>query len=514
MTSLTTCERRHLFRFALGLSLIAAGSAGYVGTRPKTQSNWEGLTRAAVRRVSFDACLTASGESRCAQQTVVKCELENLAIRSKRSMYLAGGASTILEIVPNGTMVKKGDLLCRLDASEYEELVRVRALNVLSHHAEEVQTANALQSAELALAEYRDGLLDQELKSMKGRISLAEAQVGRASDRLAWSERLAAKGYVSRLQVANDRVTLLRSTLELKQAQTEFDTYRRFTAPKILVSLKAEVVKSRKWFDHEASDYVKSKDQFAHYRALVERCTIRAPHDGFAIYANGTFREEEERVIIEPGASVRQGQELFYLPNLSRMEVVAMLHDTIVDHVRPGMLARVRVEGSRGVVLEGHVEFVEDLPRRSFNDVTYYRCVIEFDVSPPGLLPKTSAEIEIQTGRCRDVLAVPSGAMSADRDRNVCYVVGSSGLERREVTPGLSNSDLIEVRKGLNEGESVVLNPPRVIDRSPGGPSRWARIVPKRPQSPRAAEPLVATRGDNPGERTGTDRVASLGVGE
>ena len=170
--------------------------------------------------------------------------------------------------------------------------------------------------------------------------------------------------------------------------------------------------------------------------------------------------------MIEPGASVRQGQELFYFPDLSKMEVVAMLNETVVDRVRRGMPARVRFEGLREAALEGRVESVESLPRRSFNDVPYYACRITLEVTPSGLLPGMSAEVEVQVGRCRDVLAVPSEAVSVDRDRNVCYVIGPSGLERREITPGGSTPDLIEVTDGLNEGESVVLNPTRVFDRS------------------------------------------------
>ena len=38
--------------------------------------------------------------------------------------------------------------------------------------------------------------------------------------------------------------------------------------------------------------------------------------------------------------------------------------------------------------------------------------------------------------------------MSVDRDRIVCYVIGPSGLERREITPDASTPDLIEVTDG------------------------------------------------------------------
>ena len=249
----------------------------------------------------------------------------------------------------------------------------------------------------------------------------------------------------------------------------ELDTYRRYNASKTLVSLQADVEKARKWAIHEAGDYDKSKVQLAYYRSLIDRCTIRAPHDGFVIYANGTFREQEERMLIEPGASVRQGQELFYFPDLSKMEALAMLNETIVGRVRVGMPARVRFEDSREVAWEGHVLSVDGIPKRSYyTDVTYFPCRIALERTPSGLRPGMTGEVEIEVGRCRDVLAIPSEAVGVDHDRNRCYVVGPSGLERREFAPGGSTHGLIEVADGLEEGEIVVLNPTRVLDGSAG----------------------------------------------
>jgi HlyD family secretion protein len=197
---------------------------------------------------------------------------------------------------------------------------------------------------------------------------------------------------------------------------------------------------------------------------LIDRCTIRAPHDGFVIYADGPFRDNPERPVIEAGASVIQSQELFYFPDLSKMEAVAMLNETEVVRVRAGMPARVRFESLRGGEdLEGHVDSVDSLPKRSFNDVPYYPCRITLSAPPAGLLPGMSAKVEVHLGRCRDVLAIPNEAVSVDQDSKVCYVVGPSGVERREITSGESSLDLVEVANGLSEGESVVLNPTRVV---------------------------------------------------
>ena len=450
------------------MALITACSAWYYTTTRTARPTWEGFPRAAVRRVSFDACLSASGVSQASQQTVVRCQLENLQVRSGRGRsFSAGGASTILELIPNGTTVKKGDVLCRLDASEYETVALAQTIRVEQHQAEMVQTETALQSAEIALEEYRDGLFPQDIIGMRGRIAMARSEMRTAADRFAWSRRMESKGYASKANVANDRQALLSASLRLEQAETELEIYRRFTAPKTIVSLKADVEKALKWAIHEAGDFDKSKLQLTRYRELIDRCTIRAPHDGFVIYANGPFRADEELSRIEEGASVRQGQELFYFPDLSRMEVVAMLSETAVDRVRVGMPARVRFEGRRAEMLEGRVESVESLPKRSFfSDVPYYPCRISLESTPSGLLPGTSAEVEVELGPRRDVLAIPSEAVSIDHDHNVCYVLGPSGPERREFTPGGSTTNLIEVTNGLNEGESVVLDPTAILARS------------------------------------------------
>jgi hypothetical protein len=74
-----------------------------------------------------------------------------------------------------------------------------------------------------------------------------------------------------------------------------------------------------------------------------------------------------------------------------------------------------------------------------------------------------SAEVEVQAGLCRDVLAVPTEVVSVDHGRNLCYVIGPSGCERREIMSGPSAPHLIEVTDGLKEGESVVLDPARVL---------------------------------------------------
>ena len=120
---------------------------------------------------------------------------------------------------------------------------------------------------------------------------------------------------------------------------------------------------------------------------------------GALIAANpGRIREVLElRQVIEPGIAVRQKQDLFYLPDLSRMEVIAMLHESVVDRVKSGMKARIAFEGAPDVALTGRVTSVAPLPLMDDrSDVRYFEGVVRLDEVPRrALMPGMSGRVVI-----------------------------------------------------------------------------------------------------------------------
>jgi HlyD family secretion protein len=142
------------------------------------------------------------------------------------------------------------------------------------------------------------------------------------------------------------------------------------------------------------------------------------------------------------------------------MEVVAMLHESIVDDVGPGMRARVHVESMSKRQLEGHVVAVSPMAMMNWRtDVRYFEGIVKLENPPRGLRPGMSAEVDIAMPRRENVIAIPAGAITLDDGHEVCFVVHEDGLERREVKLGQVTRDLAEVTEGLTEGEQIVLNP-------------------------------------------------------
>jgi len=462
--------------------LRGLGLAGFIGlcvfggyrlaySRGRDHPEWIGRETARVSRTDLFVTLTAGGKVESERDTLVTCELQDLRFSSQGRSINTGGATTILSLVPEGTSVRRDDVLCRLDSSDYEELVRQQQLKVETSRADRRRAELELEIARSALVEFRDGLRGQQTQEYLGRIAMAEADLTRQGDRTAWSDRMLDRRYIAASQAAVERHERLRAEVVLASARRAYSAFLRFQSGATLRGIECQIEAAETNLAFEKIRLGFQETQLENFRRQVDGCTVRAPHDGFLIYAAGP----DGVVRIEEGARVRQKQNLFRLPDLGRMEVRALLHESIVDRVREGMRATVRIEALSSRTLEGHVTSIAPLPIQSrnpmaSNDVKNYEGRVVLDASPAGLRPGMSAEVRIETERRPDVLVIPASALSVEDGLEVCYVAGPGGVERREVEVGPATADLLEVGEGLEEGERVVLDPdaePAPPDESP-----------------------------------------------
>ena len=149
--------------------------------------------------MDLDTTLLAGGDLMPAKQTTVTCEVEDV----DRGPDGGGDAGTlILSIVPNGAVVKKGDVLCVLDSSGFSERVRQEQIEVENARAEHRQAELTLETAKAALREYREGLVLQRTKEFETRSALLDSDFQRQRDYVAWADRMLDKGYFSRADLS------------------------------------------------------------------------------------------------------------------------------------------------------------------------------------------------------------------------------------------------------------------------------------------------------------------------
>jgi len=418
-----------------------------------------------VSRADLIPFVNAPGRLESSKRTVIRCQLEN--ITGGGSGGSAQGASTMLTVLREGSTVKQGDVLATLDSSTYDDMYEQAQITVEQARSSHLQATLDLEIASLAVRKYRDGDVQETLKSMQGAIALARSDLSRAVDHLGWTKRMNRKGYSSVATIVSEQHSVSLLNFSLKKQLMSFDLFQRYSQPKTEKTLEKQVLAAQTTLNNEKLRLQRQLDRLALLKKQVERCTIRAPHDGVLYYVKNAVRRQSAP--IEEGMAVHQRQELFYLPDMSELEAQVVLNESIVDRVRPGLRATIRFEALPNLVLDGHVVSVGEIPKREVaqggnrgdeTDVRFYICVVKLERVSPRLKPGMTTRVDIALSPREHVLAVPHQAVKSDRGKKVCFVANDESLERREVRLGQETTDLVEVTGGLQEGELVALNPP------------------------------------------------------
>ncbi len=430
----------------VGAWLLAADREKAGDRAPLDEIEW-----VEVRRADLDTTLVAGGDLQPTKETMVTCQVEDIT---------DADGTMIVSMVDNGTPVKKGDELCRFDSSELEELARQQEILVGQARSACVQTQLQLETARIALLEYRDGLVIQQTKEFEGRIALGRSDTQRIRDHLSWTERMVAKGYASRAQLATERQSLARAEHDLRKTEGELDLFRRFQIHKEIVGLQGEIGIAEHNHQMEAARFKAEEEELAYIRKQIDRCVVRAPQNGIAIQSMRAFWR---RTRLQPGVRVHENQELFKLPDLTQMEVEVSVNESMGPRVRVGMRAEIQVASLGGRRLPGKVSSITVLSSINYKEwderVRHFIVRVRLDVTPPRLLPWMSAVVKIDTGRVLDALVIPVAAMTVLDHQHCCFVLGKDGMERRAIVTGHATKDLVEVTAGLKEGDRVVLRP-------------------------------------------------------
>jgi hypothetical protein len=194
----------------------------------------------------------------------------------------------------------------------------------------------------------------------------------------------------------------------------------------------------------------------------LDNCLVKAPKDGMVVYANESGRRSDGPQI-EEGASVREGQALIRLPDLTQMQVNVKVHESKVERLRRGLRAGIKIQDRR---FQGSVISIANQPERTWfysANIKEYATIVRIDGESSGLRPGMTAEVEILVANLEDVLSVPVQAVVQQGENFYCWVETPKGAERRPVVIGATNNTFIEIKDGVLEGDEVLLNPRTVM---------------------------------------------------
>ncbi len=371
---------------------------------------------------------------------------------------VAGGA-TIVWLIDDGSRVTEGTELVKLDSSKLSEDVSAQKINYEKSRAANIQAAKDYSASKIAVEEYVEGTYKKDLRKAESDVSATTERLQSTKNSLEHGQRMFRKGYITPQQLDAQKSAVDRADLDKGTAEIALDVLKRFGRPKMLTELESKRDAAEAKRDSEQAALELEKAKLDRLSSQLAKCVLTAPKDGLVIYAND--RNRDAATEIKNGAKVNEGTTILRLPNLSRMRADVEVHEAKVDKIRTGMRARVKVQGRD---FDGSVAAVANRPQSNWmSTAKKYVVQVKIDGEPGDLRPGFTAEVEIIVAELKDVITVPIAGVIERRGQYYCAVRKGDTIDKRLVTIGQGNDKLIEISTGLEDGESVILNPRAVF---------------------------------------------------
>ena len=387
------------------------------------------------------------------------------------------GSTRIISIKPEGDPVSAGEVVCELDSAAFKDELTAQRIRYDQAKAWLIQAKSILEVNEISLREYRDGIYLQDLQLVRQYLSACRVEEDRARRNLEWSRGVYLKGFRAPSQYQADILAMERANIALSESEMMEKRLVNFTGPKLIKALEAKLEANKADSLAQASAFQLETARLKRLEETVEHCTLRAPHEGIVVYSlppsNGW---RPATAVIMEGATVRQGQPIFELPDAKKMRVRARVNESKVGSIRVGQKAGIKVDAFPGQVLEGTVTSVTAIPAPNGmgSDIRIYFATVAIDSGGfDGLRPGLSAEVsflvdskpeatQVPLQAVRWIDSVPYAAVTTSADRSI--------YRWQPVHVGLMNESFAEILDGLNPGDKVVSNPTDLPAPSPKAP--------------------------------------------
>jgi len=394
------------------------------------------------------------------------------------------GSTRIITILPEGTLVKAGDVVCTLDASAFEDELAAQRIRHAQARSWVEQARAILNLNRITIREYLEGDLPEDRLKIASYIKACRLKRRMAQTQSEWSKEAFRKHYRTRAQARGDELELQRCEIALREAVGMDERLEKFTAPKITKSLQAKGAAITA--DKLAQESALGLEAVRLHRleAAVANCTLRAPGDGIVVYASQANMWGRVQQPIAEGTTVREGMPIFDLPDPKHMRVRTRINESKVVSLRTGQAAEIRIDAFPDRPLRGTVAEITPIPSPAngpISDVKIYFALVNIDDGGiANLRPGLSAQVAIDAGTARDVVRVPGHAIRWANDRPFAAVITPAGPSWRPLELGPGNASHVEVRSGLIPGDRVASDPgaldPPPADQAarPAVAGRWA----------------------------------------
>lgn len=365
-----------------------------------------------VQRNNFLVTITESGELRA------KNSLSILAPRIR-------GNIKIVYLIPEGTYVKPGDIVCSFDPSEAIATFKgAEAALEIANSDREKLVANQMAAMAQMESQLKSAELSFELSKLKLDQVKFEAQAIQQQ---------------SKLEHEKNR-------LSYEQTKQEFQSKK--IIHKSEMDMMVVQIKQRQ------NDLDKAQKD-------LDQLTLKAPSEGLVVYGSNWSNQGRKFAI---GDSPWGGAEIATLPDLSSMESKTNINEVDVSKISNGKKVIVKLDAFQDSSFVGVVSDVASIGRNKDQEsnIKVFEVLVSIKAHSEILKPGMTTSNKIIINEIPNVLFIPQEAVFEKDGKKIVYVKNGSGYDLREVELGEKGEDYIVVKKGVASGDEVALLDPTI----------------------------------------------------
>ncbi|KXG76480.1 efflux RND transporter periplasmic adaptor subunit [Thermotalea metallivorans] len=353
-------------------------------------------------------------------------EVGIVKMEQQTTIYASEGGKVAEILVQVGDQVKAGDILAKLNEKELS-----------------IQLEGLKAEKEAAMAQYQEALKPsdgQVVRKMQAAVKSATVSYEEAKRAADNSRRLYEEGAVSYETYRSALANLHLQEAALESAKSDLEMVE-----------KGISTQQRKQYEARISQ-IQSQIDLLYQKK--ENLIIRAPREGMVMAK-----------AIETGTYIQPGMALFEIGNRDDLYIESDILIREIGEVTEGAPVVIWSDDLGIKDLKGVVRKIYPKAFSKISDlgIEQKRVKIEIDFSEAGkggkLKPDYEVDIRIITQIKPEVLWIPENAVFEYEGNHAVFVNQKGTAVLRKIEKGIESGERVEIVKGLQQGEEVILSP-------------------------------------------------------
>ncbi|PCE66441.1 efflux RND transporter periplasmic adaptor subunit [Sediminicola luteus] len=331
----------------------------------------------------------------------------------------------IQDLIPEGTVVKEGDYVGKLDPS---------GLNG--------QIIDAQLNLEKAQSKFTQEQLDTTLTLKQERTAIKDLEFTLAEDKLELERSI----YEPPSTIKQLEIKIERAERDLKEKKEDYYIKRRKAIAKM-----AEV----------GTEVSKINKRLEELHSLQKSFTIFSNATGMVTYAKNW--DGSKRTV---GTEISPWDPtLATLPDLTKMESKTYANEVDIRMIKKDQEVTIGFDAFPDVSITGTVTSVANVgEKKRGSDINLFQVLVKLKESNDNIRPGMTTSNRILIDKETDVLVVPLEAIFKQDSTSYVYVKSGFSTKKQEVALGNSNLNEVIITQGVAEDDVVFLSKPQGLE--------------------------------------------------